>query len=121
MDVGAFISAVKGDTFNNAQRDVWLERLDQTHDAQRQLLFCTLHGIYCDPAMAETSRINALILCSAYVLKFTAAIRAELVERHSNYVAQGDVQRRSASVQFFEKLGLLAILSIGLLCITLSR
>ena len=44
-------------------------------------------------------------------MKFTAAIRAELVERHSNYVAQGDVQRRSASVQFFEKLGLLAILN----------
>jgi len=111
IDVAAFINAVKGARFNEAQRDVWIERLDQTHDAQRQLLFTTSHGIYCDPASAEESRQNALDLCVTYSAKFTSAIRSSLVERHADYTASGDTKRQSASLIFFEKLGLLTALN----------
>ena len=111
VDVGAFISAVKGARFIQPQLGVWIERLDATHDAQRQLLFGSVHGIYCDPSTSEPARLNALDLCMAYSAKFTAAIRSDLVERHSDYVAKGDTARHTASQQFFEKLGMIALLN----------
>lgn len=111
VDVGAFISAVKGNRFTQPQLGVWVERLDATHDAQRELLFGSVHGIYCDPSTSEPARLNALDLCTSYSSNFTAAIRSNLVERHSDYVAKGDTPRHTASQQFFEKLGMLALLN----------
>jgi hypothetical protein len=111
IDVSSFISAIKGARFNDAQLGVWVTRLDATHDAQRQLLFGTVHGIYCDPATSEPGRLNALDLCATYFSKFTAAVRADLVERHSDYVAKGDTARHTASQRFFEKLGALTLLN----------
>jgi hypothetical protein len=111
IDVSSFISAIKGARFNDAQLAVWIDRLDGTHDAQRQLLFGTVHGIYCGPATSEPVRLNALDLCKAYFLKLTAAVKADLINRHSEYVARGDVPRHTASQQFFEKLGALALLN----------
>ena len=46
IDSNDFISAIQGERFSESQRDEWVTRLDATHDAQRQLLFGTLHGIY---------------------------------------------------------------------------
>jgi len=111
VDVSSFISAIKGAKFNEAQRVAWVDRLDATHDAQRQLLFGTLHGIYCDSATSEPGRLNALGLCVSYFPKFTASVRADLVERHSDYVAKGDLARHTASQRFFEKLGALTLLN----------
>ena len=50
VDFSEFIAAVKGQHFTTEQREAWIDRLEATHDAQRRLLFVTLHGIYCDPA-----------------------------------------------------------------------
>ena len=111
VDVGSFISAVKGTRFKELQLGIWVERLNKTHDAQRELLFGSVHGIYCDPATSEPARLNALDLCAKYSPQFTAAIRADLVERHSDYVAKGDTPRHTASQQFFEKLGMLSQLN----------
>ena len=38
VDIGSFISAVKGLRFNNNQCTIWVQRLTETHDAQRQML-----------------------------------------------------------------------------------
>lgn len=111
VDVSAFISAIKGQRFTAGQCDVWAQRLDATHDAQRQLLFGTVHGIYCDPATPEPARLNALDLFSKYKERLTAAIRSDIINRHSDYLAKGDVQRHVASQQFFEKIGLLNLLN----------
>jgi hypothetical protein len=111
IHVSSFISAIRGTRFNDAQLAVWVDRIDATHDAQRQLLFGTVHGIYCDPASSEPPRLNAFDLCQKYFPKFTAAIRADLVERHSDYVARGDAPRHTASQRFFEKLGALNLLN----------
>ncbi len=110
VDFTDFMEATKGGRFTESQHDAWVTRLDATHDPQRQLLFGTLHGIYCDPASPEQSRLNALDLCFAFRSKFTTATKSDLIDRHADYVAKGDDQRRSASQQFFEKLGLLALL-----------
>ena len=111
IDPNEFINAIKGGRFTEGQCDEWVKRLDATHDPQRQLLFGTLHGIYCDPASAEPARLSALALCTAYQPKLSAAIKSDLIDRHSDYLAKGQEERHLASQDFFEKLGLLTLLN----------
>lgn len=111
VDIGAFISALKGARFTSNQFDVWVQRLNDTHDAQRQLLVGMVHGIYCDPNASEPSRLNSLDICESLKAAFNAATRSDLVNKHSEYAAKGDEQRHTASLQFFEKLGLLSLLN----------
>lgn len=111
VDIGAFISAVKGPRFNANQNNVWIQRLSDTHDAQRQTLVVMVHGFYCDPNTSEPSRLNALDIGNALKNIFTASLRSDLVNKHSEYAAKGDEPRRTASSQFFEKLGLLTLLN----------
>jgi len=111
VDIGAFITAIKAARFTEGQCTVWVERIDATHDAQRQLLFGMVHGIYCDPASPEPARLNAIDLCGACLPRFTGAIRSDLINRHSDYLAKGDSSRHTASQQFFERLSLLHLLN----------
>ena len=90
---------------------IWVERLSATHDSQRQMLIGMVHGIYCDPNASEPSRLNGLDICNALKEKFTSALRSDLVNKHGDYAAKGDEPRRTASLQFFEKLGLLQLLN----------
>ena len=111
VDIGAFISAAKGARFNANQCSVWVQRLRETHDAQRQMLIGMVHGIYCDPNTSEPSRLNSLDICNALKAELTAALRSDLINKHSEYAAKGDEPRHTASLQFFEKLGLLTLLN----------
>lgn len=111
VDIGAFISAIKGSRFNANQNSVWVQRLSETHDAQRQMLVGMAHGLYCDPNTSEPSRLNALDIGNALKGIFTASLRSDLINKHSEYAAKGDESRHTASLQFFEKLGLLTLLN----------
>lgn len=111
VDIGAFISAVKGSRFNSSQCGVWIQRLTETHDAQRQMLINMVHGIYCDPNTPEQARLNALDICSGLLGSFNASIKSELINSHTEYVAKGFQDKHTASLQFFEKLGLLGLLN----------
>jgi len=111
VDIQAFISAIQGVKFNNEQRDHWVQKLNNTHEAQRELVIGTLHGIYCDPGSSEEARLNALAISTEYTQNFTPKIRSDLIDRHQEYIAKGDNNRHKASQQFFEKLGLLGLLS----------
>lgn len=111
IDIGSFLSVIKGGRFTDEQCAAWIDRLDKTHDAQRELLFGMAHGIYCDPATAEPARLNVLDLCEQYHSKFTSDVRSSLIGRHSEYLAKGDKPRYDASLQFFEKLSLLSLLN----------
>jgi hypothetical protein len=86
-------------------------RLTETHDAQCQLLVGMAHGIYCDPNTSEPARLNALDLCGGLKKLFNASIKSDLINKHSEYVAQGKEDKHTASLQFFEKLGMLLILN----------
>lgn len=110
VNIGDFISALKGARFSGYQLRIWVERLQATHAAQRQLLIVTAYGIYCDPSSPEPARLNAIDLCSVLKAGFTADTRSDLINSHTDYVAKGDEGRRIASSQFLEKLGLLNIL-----------
>jgi hypothetical protein len=111
VDIGSFISAVKGARFNANQCSVWVQRLNDTHDAQRQMLVGMAHGIYCDPNTPEPARLNSLDICGYMQVGFTASLRSDLVNKHSEYAAKGDEPRHTASLQFFERLGLLSLLN----------
>jgi hypothetical protein len=84
VDIQAFIGAVKLARFARAQLDEWRRRLEATIDAQRELLFGTLHGIYCDPASREEARLNALDICRAFAGMMTPKAKSTLVERHQD-------------------------------------
>jgi len=64
VDIGAYISAVKGPRFNDHQCQIWIQRLTETHDAQRQMLVNMVHGVYCDPATPEPARLKSRTNCS---------------------------------------------------------
>lgn len=111
VDISAFISAVKGQRFNDQQSQIWVQRLTETHAAQRQMLVNMVHGVYCDPATAEPARLNAIDICSDLSGGFTTSIKSELINNHSEYVANGMEEKHTASLQFFEKLGILGLLN----------
>jgi hypothetical protein len=110
VDIQDFVGAIKGAKFSKEQRDQWVERLKKTHEAQRELLFGTLHGIFCDPGSSQEARMNALSVCHGMAAEFTPKVQSELIDRHQDYLAKGDAPRHTASQQFFEKLGLLGLL-----------
>jgi hypothetical protein len=111
VNPSAFIGALKADRFTEGQKDEWKQRLEQTHDAQRSLLIGTLHGIYCDPSSTEETRLNALDICEHFADELSPSARSNLVNRHSNYIAEGKADRKSASQAFFENLGLVELLT----------
>lgn len=110
VDIQAFVTALKGGKFGQEQESQWVQRLKDTHEAQRELLFGTLHGMFCDPALSEETRLNALSISRYFADNFTPKIQSDLIDRHQDYLAKGDSKRHSASQQYFEKLALLAIL-----------
>lgn len=110
VDIQAFIQAIKGQKFTDSQKDEWVERLSETHEVQREMLFGTMHGIYSDPSSSEEARLNAFFVSSEFVSEFTPKTKSDLIDRHSEYLAKGDEKRHKASQNFFEKLGLLELL-----------
>lgn len=110
LDISKFIRVLKGAKFSDEQATTWLEKIGKTHEAQRELVFGTLHGIYCDPASSEATRLNALSICKGFVHQFSPNIRSDLVDRHEEYRAKNDEKRHKASQVYFQELGILDLL-----------
>lgn len=110
VDLHAFLKEVKAKRFNSDQLAEWVGRFAATHEAQRNLLITTLHGIYCDPASTQETRLNALDLCKHFAEQFPAKLKADLLNQHSEYIAAGKEKRQEASRQFFTDLGLVGLL-----------
>lgn len=110
VDTKVFIKSVKGPKFEGIQRNEWIAKLKATHEAQRESLLLTLHGIYCDPSISEEGRLNALGLAEYFASEFTASTKSQMIERHSGYRQAGDKGRHTASQPFFGHLALLNLL-----------
>ena len=110
VDTKAFLAAVKDKAFKKAQREEWERRLQETFDAQRELLFGTLHGIFCDPGAEEHARQNARAICATFSDSLSPKAASSLIDRHQDYKAKGDEGRLQASTQFFEQIGRLDLL-----------
>lgn len=110
VDIAAFMVAIKGGKFSAEQLNQWVQRIEKTHEAQQYLLFGSLHGIFSDPSSNEEARVNSLSIAAKFAPLFTPKAQSDLINRHHDYIAKGDVKRHNASQQFFEKLGMLALL-----------
>lgn len=111
VDTSAFLAALKSGRFAKAQQDKWIELLEGTHDAQRDLLLLTVHGIYCDPDASGEARNNALAISKYFAAKLGPTARSQLLNRHTEYLALGKDSRLTASQDFFGKIGLISLLS----------
>jgi len=110
VDVKELINAIKLAKFTDEQLSTWVERLGKTHEAQRELLFGTMHGMFCDPQSSEEARVNCLKIIDKFKHKLSPTIKSNLIDQHQDYIAQGKTDKHSASQIFFEKLGLLELL-----------
>lgn len=111
VDTKSLLAALKATKFKKDQRQEWERRIQETFEAQRELIFVMLHGIYCDPASGEEARLNAIAICESFSNDLSPRTRSALVDRHQDYKAKGDEARQKASLQFFETLGQLSLLS----------
>ncbi|MCC6612613.1 MAG: hypothetical protein IT320_03985 [Anaerolineae bacterium] len=111
VNIQDLIAAVKESGFSTDQLRVWCERIENTYDAQREIIFGMLYGIYCDPNQGEHVRTNSISVCRNFVAKFTPGVRSLLINRHQEYQAKGETERHKASLLFFENLSLLTLLS----------
>lgn len=110
VDTKALLTALKAARFKKGQLEEWDKRIRGTFDAQRELIFGMLHGVYCDADSGEEARVNALAICEAFNGEFTPKTQSNLVDRHQDYRAKGDEKRYTASQRFFEKIELLSLL-----------
>lgn len=113
VDVSEFMTAIKVGRFTQEQLEVWISRLKETHQAQRDLLFSIIHGLYCDSNSSEQTRSNSLEISKEFVEAFSPNCISELLNRHYEYKAKGKEDSYSASQQYFEKLGLIGYFSEG--------
>lgn len=111
INIGEFITAIKSNKFNEDALDFWKERVVNTFPAQRTLLIPMLHGLYCDPESKEETRINALQICDAIKTIFDSKIYSALIDQHNKYKIGGIENKLKASQIFFQKLGLLNLLT----------
>jgi len=111
VDTKALLRSLSAATFSSNQPNEWETRVRATFDAQRHLIFGMLHGVYCDPDAGEVARVNALELCKRVQDELTPSAQSVLLDRHQDYRAKGDEKRHRASQQFFQRVGLMALLS----------
>lgn len=111
VDTSVLLGALKTGAFSGEQAAEWAARFQATHTAQRSLIFVMLHGIYCGPASDEDTRQNCLLLCEGLAEDMSRQGFSGVVNRHSEYVAKGDVKRIKASRTFFQELGSIGLLS----------
>lgn len=107
VDISLFTSVIKQGRFGEEQLSIWIKNIKETHDAQRELIFSMLHGIYCDASSSEQTRLNALDICDKFKENFTYNVISEFLDKHYKYQAKGNKNAYLASQQFFEKLGLI--------------
>ena len=111
VKVSDFINAIKGRKFDDEELTIWKQKLEETFAAQRQLLLPSLMGIYCDPESSEMARLNALRMCIAMKDYLDEKIKSSMIEQYNKYFTKGESERYTAGKIFFEKLGLLNLLS----------
>ena len=110
VDTKKLLNSLRDSRFTGVQCEEWESRLRATFDAQRELIFGMLHGVFCDPDAGEEARLNALAICHPFREELPPKTKSMLVDRHQDYKAKGDEERYTASQSFFQQLGLISLL-----------
>lgn len=79
VDIKELNAALSHGPFLSEQYAIWEQRIDQTFDAQREAILGMLHGIYCDPAKAESERVNCITICDRFKSKLSPATKSLLL------------------------------------------
>lgn len=111
INLNDFLSSVKSNKLDDYQINEWISRLENTFPAQRQMLYPILLGIYCDSSVGETSRLNALKISTGAVSFLDDKTKSNLIDQHNKYFVKNELEKIKASRTFFQKLGLLELLS----------
>lgn len=111
INTADFIKNIKNNKLDDTAITQWVERLKSTFPAQRQMLYPTLLGIYCDSDVGEVARINALKICEKSLDFLDKKVKSNLIEKYNNYFVKNKKDKLIASKTFFTKLGLLNLLS----------
>ncbi len=113
VDISNFLNVIKSGKFSEEQLEIWIKRLNETNQVQRDFIFLMLHGLYCDANSDEQTRANALEISKNFVDSFPPNCISDLLNRHYEYSAKGKEESYSASQNYFEKLGLVSYFSDG--------
>lgn len=110
VNLWQFIESLKRSKFSEEQMKTWLEKISQTHEAQRELLFSTLYSMYCDKESTEETRVNSMNIIIELKDYITPTVKSNLINSHQWYIISWNTWASTASQQFFEKLALLELL-----------
>ena len=110
VDLSDLLKVIRVSKFNDIQLTAWNDKIAATHDAQRDLIFSALHGIFCDPAVGEEARINAGNIAKAFSATFSDKLKSTLIDRHHDYSKRGDEPRYKMSQRYFSSLGIMGLL-----------
>ena len=106
VNVSKLIEAVDSAEFSTDQR-IWCERLAM-HKGIQFLACCT----ECTAIPTNLIVVSMIALCSRlHERYFTPSVKSTLINRHHDYIANGNTARQEKSRLFFEELGLLSLLS----------
>lgn len=111
IDVSDFVSSVKTRKLTEEELSYWVDKLKITFSAQRQLLIPMLMGIYCDPTTNESSRLNCLRIASDLGDILDEKTKSIMIDRYNKYFISGEEDKVIAGRLWFERLGLLELLS----------
>lgn len=110
INIGEFISSIKLWKFDDEQIRFWKDKIIQTHEAQRELLFGNIYWIYCDKNSSEEARVNSINLSKELSDYITPIIKSNLISLHQWYILKQNTAAKKVSETFFEKLWLLSLL-----------
>ena len=110
VNISEYISSIKSWKFEDEQIKIWKDKIIQTHEAQRELLFLKMYWMYCDKDSTEETRVNSLNLSIELSDYITPTVKSNLISWHQSYILKQNLKSKNASQTFFEKLWLLSLL-----------
>ncbi len=111
INVQDFVSSIKVGKLSEEELIYWNGKLRTTFSAQRQLLIPMLMGIYCDSTTNESTRLNCLRISINLKDILDEKTKSIMLERYNRYYVNGEEDKVKAGKFWFEKLGLLELLS----------
>ena len=111
VDIQKLIKVIQDGSFSEDQYEFWRDNINNTYEAQREVIFEMLHGIYCDADKEEEAHVNSITICHRMLDKFTPSVKSLILNRHEDYQAKGQKDKHIASLNFFRYLKLINLLS----------
>ena len=111
INMRELINAINANSFSAERRNSWCEKINNTYNKQKEIIFAMLYGIYCDLSRGEEIRENSVAICQHLRAKFTPSVRSLMINKHQNYQTKGETDKHTLSREFFERLELVDLLS----------